>query len=52
MTVNLSDLINNTIIVGEETKKKSIDWWVPPEKNKTRVKNHNSLQKRRLNRRL
>ena len=37
MTVNLSDLINNTIIVGEETKKKSIDWWVPPEKNKTRV---------------
>ena len=37
MTVNLSDLINNTIIVGEETKKKSIDWWVPSEKNKTRV---------------
>ena len=37
MTVNLSDLINNTIIVGEETEKKSINWWTPPEKNKTRV---------------
>ena len=37
MTVNLSDLINNTIIVGEETEKKSINWLSPPEKNKTRV---------------
>ena len=37
MTVNLSDLINNTIIVGEETEKKTINWWTHPEKNKTRV---------------
>ena len=37
MTVNLSDLINNTIIVGEETEKKSINRWTHPEKNTTRV---------------
>ncbi len=37
MSVNLYDLINNTIIVGEETHKKSSDWWVPSENGKTRV---------------
>lgn len=37
MTLNISDLINNTIIVGEESKNKDENWWKKPELNKTRV---------------
>ena len=37
MTFNISDLINNTIIVGEESKNKDEKWWKKPDTNKTRV---------------
>jgi hypothetical protein len=37
MSVNLYDLINNTIIVGEETQNKSSNWWNPSSNEKTRV---------------
>lgn len=37
MSVNLYDLINNTIIVGEETQNNSSNWWNPSSNEKTRV---------------
>lgn len=37
MGVNLYDLINNTIIVGEETQNKSYNWWNSSSNGKTRV---------------